>query len=97
MAAKVSPAEVIAELNARKGNLRCSEVTKFLKSLGFEVKEGKSPGHKIFTHDKLNDFFSGSYNCGHGKNPEIKRAYIGKIVGILEYHQSTLEAELGGK
>jgi hypothetical protein len=38
-------------------------------------------------HKGLPSFYSGSFNCGHGKNPEIKPAYISKIIQILkQYH-----------
>ena len=43
-----------------------------LERLGFEVRDGSKGGHKVYTHDGLPSFFSASFNCGHGKNPEIK-------------------------
>jgi len=32
----------------------------------------------------------GSYNCGHGRNPEIKSAYIGKILRILRQYEDEI-------
>ncbi len=33
---------------------------------------------------------SAAFNCGHGKNPEIKPAYIGKIIQIPKQHHAEL-------
>lgn len=88
--------EVLDEFNAGKTSIRCSRVRELLEALGFEVRDGKQGGHKIFVHDQLPDFYSGSYNCGHGKNPEVKPAYIKKIIQVLKQHSSTLE-ELNGR
>lgn len=83
--------DIIELLQERKSRLCCTEVKKQLVSLGFEVRDGKQGGHKIFTHQGLPSFQSGSFNCGHGKNPEIKPAYISKIIQILKQYQSELE------
>lgn len=82
-------------LREGKGNLRCDEVTAILEKSGFEVRDGRRGGHKIFVHKGLPDFHSGSYNCGHGRNPEIKPAYISNILRILEQHKPALSAFLG--
>ena len=74
--------------------MRCSELTKLLISLGFEVKNGKRGGHKVFTHDGLPDFHASSYNCDHGKNPEIKRPYIKQVKKTLRQHESSIRAYL---
>jgi predicted RNA binding protein YcfA (HicA-like mRNA interferase family) len=72
------------ELQAGKGNLCCSDVIKILTSLGFQVRDGKKGGHKIYTHDGIADFNSSSFNCGHGKNPEIKQPYIVNIMRVIK-------------
>lgn len=59
-------------------------MTKLLEGLGFSVKDDKRGGHKVFTHDGIQSFRTGSYNCEHGRNPEIKRPYIPKIRDWLE-------------
>ncbi|UUA71559.1 type II toxin-antitoxin system HicA family toxin [Cellvibrio sp. QJXJ] len=82
--------EVKQELTQNKGNIRCQRVTALLKSLGFEVRDGSQGGHKVFTHDKLADFYSSSFNCGHGKNPEIKPAYIVKILKTINQYEEAL-------
>lgn len=65
-----------------------------LERLGFEVKDGKRGGHKLFFHDHLPSFTSSSFNCGHGKNPEIKPAYIKKLIRTLREHESDLKKYL---
>ena len=70
--------------------LRCKDVVQALESLGFEVRDGNRGGHKIFVHDRLKEFRSGAFNCDHGKNPQIKSAYIKKIRNILEQYADEL-------
>lgn len=87
MSAKLRIANTIESLQQRKASLCCEDVKSLLVSLGFEVRDGKQGGHKVFVHQGLPSFLSGSFNCGHGKNPEIKPAYIGKIIQVLkQYH-----------
>ena len=83
-------------LRARKANLRCTEVISILESLGFVVSSGKAPGHRLFTHPGLKDFFSSSFNCDHGKNPQIKPAYVTNILKVLATHETALSAHLDG-
>jgi len=77
-----------------KGSLRCTEVSTLLQLLGFEVRDGKRGGHKLYFHDGIPDFQSGSFNCGHGRNPEIKAAYITKIVRTIDTHEAALKEYL---
>ena len=72
----------------------CKDVTGELTELGFDIKDGRKGGHKIFTHEGLPDFISGSFDCGHGRNPEIKPAYIRNIIRTLETHSEDLVAYL---
>jgi len=83
--------EVIEELRASRANVRCKRLTQLLEGLGFEVRDGRRGGHKVFVHDGLPAFFSGGFNCGHGRDPEIKPAYIRKVIQILEEHRQGLE------
>lgn len=82
--------DLIELWKGRKASLRCGEVATGLTSLGFVVKEGKSPGHKTYSHPLLPDFRGSSWNCGHGKNPEILSAYVVKIVGVLRQYRDEL-------
>jgi len=94
MSAKLRFEKAIETLQQRKTNLCCEDVKSLLVDLGFEVRDGKQGGHKIFVHQGLPSFMSGSFNCGHGKNPEIKPAYILKIIQILKHHRDELEEYL---
>jgi len=78
---------VVETLQASKANIRCDTLAEQLARLGFEVRNGKRGGHKVFFHDGIAAFTSGSYNCGHGRNPENKPAYIGKVLRILRQYE----------
>jgi hypothetical protein len=71
--------------------LRCKDVVSELEKLGFEVRDGKRGGHKVFFHGGLSDFRSGSFNCDHGKNPQIKPAYISKVAKTLKMYEQELK------
>ena len=67
----------------------------FAKPVSTETKKGtvetsKQGGHKIYVHDGLPEFKSASYNCGHGRNPEIKPAYIRNVLRILRQHEAEI-------
>ncbi len=83
------------------GTLRCSKVIRCLQELGFIVRDGATLNHKIFTHPQLSrrtDFITGSFNCEHGKDGEVKRPYLKNIVRILsKYEQALKEIEEGGE
>lgn len=89
MAARVLD-EAIRKLSAAGASMRCAEVGKLLKSLGFDVRDGSRGGHKLFFHDHIEGFVSGAYNCDHGRNPEIKRPYIKKVLAILRQYEAEL-------
>lgn len=91
---QLSIEQTIAQLQQHKTNLCCDDVKRLLINLGFEVRDGKQGGHKIYVHHGLASFTSGSFNCGHGKNPEIKPAYISKIIKLLRQYQKELEQYL---
>jgi len=90
MSAKLLYTEVVKTLQASKASIRCDTLAEQLARLGFEVRDGKRGGHKVFFHDGISTFTSGSYNCGHGRNPEIKPAYIGKILRILLRYEAEI-------
>ena len=89
--------QLISEWSSRKASLRCSDVVRGLTELGFVVKPGKSPGHKTYSHPHLRHFFGASFNCGHGKNPEVLSRYIGLILKVLRQYQEELTAIEKGK
>lgn len=82
--------KITSEFKRAGASMRCAEVKKLLTQLGFEVKDGSRGGHKVFTHRHLTSFYSQSFNCDHGKNPEIKKPYIKKIIKLLEQHEDSL-------
>lgn len=83
-----------AKTRLQQGTPRCEEVVKILESLGFTVRDTKK-GHKVFKHDGLENFFGSNFNCGHGKNPEVKKAYLRNILRVIEEYEDDLEVLLG--
>ena len=92
----MSVKDTIKYLQEHKTNLCCEDVKRLLESLGFKVADKKA-GHKVFKHDELPFFQSSSFNCGHGKNPEIKSSYIINIIKVLKQYQEELEDYLKEK
>ncbi|WP_353179921.1 type II toxin-antitoxin system HicA family toxin [Salinisphaera sp. T5B8] len=86
--------ETRERLMASKKNFRCQDLVQLLESLGFNVRDGKRGGHKVCTHPHLPEFYSLPFNCGHGKNPEIKPSYITNVVRTLETHEDDLRRYL---
>lgn len=86
--------QVVDKLSAAKRSIRCDELAEQLTLLGFEVREGKRGGHRVYVHDGLREFTSSSYNCGHGRNPEIKPAYIGDVLKILCRYEAEIVSYL---
>lgn len=81
---------IIAALKNAGASMRCREVKTLLMELDFNVRDGKRGGHKVYTHPFITSFTSGAFNCDHGKNPEIKRPYINKIIKTLEKYESEI-------
>ena len=86
--------EALETLSAAGGNLRCNDLVRALRALGFDVRDGKNAGHKVVTHPGLARFSAAGFTCGHGKNPEIKPVYVRKMVGLLRDYESDLVAFL---
>lgn len=82
--------QTIHQLSDAGASLRCDEMRQLLTSLGFVVRDGKKAGHKIVTHPQLAGFFSTSYTCGHGSNPELKPSYIKTIRKVLLRYEQAL-------
>ena len=87
--------QAIEALEASKASMRCAELTDWLSRLGFDVRDGRRGGHKVFFHDGLSSFHSGSYNCEHGRNPQIKRPYFVKVLRVLREHEADIKKFLG--
>lgn len=84
--------ELIEDWGSRKAALRCEEIIAGLKSLGFDVRSGKTKGHKKYSHPSLPDFYGSSWNCGHGKNQTILPAYIVNIIKVLRKYREDLQS-----
>lgn len=89
MAAKIVK-QAIQDLASAGASMRCEELRRLLEGLGFEVRDGARGGHKVFVHAHIDGFVSGSYNCDHGRNPQIKRPYIKKVLTVLRQYESDL-------
>jgi hypothetical protein len=87
--------EAVDRLRSASAAIRCQELADMLESLGFEVRDGKKQGHKVFVHHGVTLFTSGGYTCGHGRNPEIKPVYVKKIVRLLRQYETELIQYLG--
>lgn len=89
--------EIIEYLSKRKASVSCagkSGLQKFMRDLGFEDTGGSTPGHRVFTHDRLSgctEFTSTSIDCGHKPKREMKMQYVVKIISVLRTYQSELE------
>jgi len=83
--------EAIQALQQAGASMRCSELQKILESLGFEVRDGRKQGHKVVTHPGLEEFFSASYTCGHGRNPEVKRNYVRSMLALVKQYRDDLQ------
>lgn len=84
-----------AKRRLQQGTPRCAEVVRILESLGFTVKDRKKAGHKVFNHDGLENFFGSNFDCGHGRNPEVKKAYLKKILKVIDEYEDDLKVLLG--
>lgn len=87
--------EALEALRQAGSSMRCKELVKILRALDFTVRDGRRGGHKVVTHDHLAGFTATAFNCGHGRNPEVKRPYLIKIIGLLEQYESELRDYLG--
>jgi len=90
MSARLIYDRIVKKLRQSKNNYRCSELVSDLETLGFEVRNGRRGGHKIYTHDGIPDFTSGSFNCGHGINSKIKPVYINQVRKIVERYEEEI-------
>lgn len=81
--------EIRNQLSSSGANLRCNDLQSLLEAAGFNVRRGNG-NHYVFTHDGIDGFTSGSFNGGHGSNPQIKRPYVKKILKIFTDYEDGL-------
>ncbi len=72
------------------GSIRCNDMVRILSGRGLAVRDGGKQGHKVITHPKLEGFTSAAFACGHGRNPQVKPVYTGRIRQLLESHADDL-------
>jgi len=83
------------EVRQSGASLRCARLSELLESLGFKISNGKSVNHKVFVHPELPNFFSSSYNCGHGKKGEVQPNYLSNVLRVLRQNEADLRKFLG--
>ncbi|MEE4383950.1 MAG: hypothetical protein V2J02_18270 [Pseudomonadales bacterium] len=42
------------------------------------------------THAGLDDFLGTSFDCGHGRDPEVRPVYVRKLRRVIEMHAQAL-------
>lgn len=87
-------AQAINVLQERTTNIRCSELVAMLESLGFTVRKGANGGHRVFIHNRLDGFYSSSFDGGHGRDDIVKTVYVRSAKRILLEHETDLRALL---
>jgi hypothetical protein len=88
--------EVLNALRKGKASLRCSHVESLLTSLGFEVRHGRA-GHRVFDHNGIPAFHGSNYDCGHGRDPELKKPYVYSLIRTLSNYEAEIREFLGEK
>lgn len=89
--------EIVTYLSKRKSSISCAGsngLREFMKELGFDDTQGDTPGHRVFTHQKLSQmagFISTSVDCGHKPRREMKLPYVVKTLNTLRKYQVLLE------
>jgi hypothetical protein len=68
-----------------------------LNDLGFTIKDGKLGGHKTYYHPAIKEFHGSNYNCGHGRDPIVKKAYIRNILKVLDIYEADIRNFLRGQ
>lgn len=75
-------------------NASCSEFTNLLISLGFQIENCGSAGHKIARHPAVSLIEYPNYNCGHNKGEAVKRPYIKKLYKFVKQHEEAIKEYL---
>ena len=85
--------DAIEQLRQQQASIRCSDLVQILTGLGFEVRSGRAPGHKVVTHPKIKGLYS-NFDCGHGRSPEVRVPYVLNMRRVLrQYHSELTELE----
>jgi len=84
----------LAKLRSSGANTRCKDLTKILEDLGFKVRDGNSGAHKVFDHPSIPEFSGSNYNCGHGRNPQVRPGYVNRIITVVERLETEIRTYL---
>lgn len=102
----VSPVPIVSKvddaidcLSQRKKTLRAAELRNLLESLGFNVSDCGSAGHKKVGHAGLTHarFLGSSFDAGHGADGRVKPCYVGNMMKLLRTYKTELEQLLEKK
>ncbi len=90
--------EIIDDLTARKRSISCNGkagLLLYMEELGFSWTEGKTDGHKVFSHkfltkDTSGQFTTHSIDCGHKPKRNMKFQYVVNTIRVLRKYESNL-------
>ncbi len=97
--------EILQSLKKRKNSVSCygkSGLLMYMVELGFLHKDGKTAGHRIFTHKSLTDLTMGEFrthsiDCGHAPKRPMKKPYVISTIKMIEKYQIELSEILGAR
>ena len=79
---------VLANLRSNIVTTKCDILVKLLESLEYKVRKGSAGNHYSYSHPNIKGFHGSNFDCGHGKNPTIKKPYIRIAIRTLESHSN---------
>ena len=71
-------------------SVRCSDLVSMLERLGFVARRGRRGNHRIVTHPRLPGFFGTSFDCGHGRDAQVRPDYVRKLRRVFETYEEDL-------
>jgi len=90
--------QLVECLESAKSDTRCDAVREWLQQAGFRLKKGRKGNHYSFTHPAIRMFHGGSFDCGHGRNPQIKWIpYIQNILRNVRQYEAELKKYFEGE
>jgi len=90
--------DVVARLTAEVASTRCVDLVQMLESLGFRVTNRANGNHRVYYHPELSrisTFTTANFDCGHGRNPEVKPQYVRNVLKVLRNYELELLGILG--
>ena len=86
--------EAKSDLESAGASMRCSDVIGLLESLGFVVRDCRRGRHKTFKHPSIPSFHGSNFNCGHGRNPEVKSSDLRTILRVMDEYETEIKEHL---